>query len=263
MKKVTKMMMVLISLGLWCSVSVADFATGFESSEGFTDGATIVGVDNWTLLFGNDGRSKSVSDTPPGAKVGDMYAKVFGWNGTSGGAERVFSESERIGTGRNDIWEAQASVWMAAGSTAEAGVGLIYFAGQNQWGTDAAVVGFKGGSFAYYHGGGLQTIGSVVANTWYKFDVVMHCNGQGVTDTYDLTISDSQGTVLVDLQDLYWRASGSVDYIGRVKLLSERYGNDSEPTRGNVYYDAITVIPEPMTIGLMFIGLVVGLLRRR
>ncbi len=262
MRNVTKLMVVLISFGLWCSVLVADFTTSFEAGEGFTDGATIIGVDNWTLLTGNSGRSRSISDTPPGAKIGDMYAKVFGWNGTDGGAERVFSESERIGTGRNNVWEARASVWMAAGSTMEAGAGLIYFAGQAQWGADAVVVGFKGSSFAYYHGGTMQTIGSFTANTWYKFDMVMHCNGQGVTDTYDLTISDSQGNVLVDLQDRYWRHSGGVDYIGRVKLLSQRYGNDNEPTRGNVYYDAITVVPEPATL-LFFIGGITGLFRRR
>ena len=132
----------------------ADFSTGFESSEGFTADTTVVGVDGWAVYTGYDARGKAWDEVVPGPKVGSLYARVYGgsFNASStAGFNRSLDATERIGTGRANVWTTTASVWMAAGNN-DAGnnFGGVYFSDADSG--DAVVAGFMGDKLAYFHG---------------------------------------------------------------------------------------------------------------
>ena len=274
--------LIVLSLIL-CFVAIsaqADYFTSFEASEGYVDDTTLNGAQGWSILLGYDrGKTWSAADHgtthDPGpaalAGSGSQYARLYGNYNVAGGRTGLvqnLDETERIGSGKENAWSAEGSSLMSQRYTASSFEGAFTYFGTNGQGW-AAQVGFWGNNFAYYDGATLvQTTATVSNDTWYEFDVVMNCGGTGVTDTYDLIISNAATEAqVISVQDLEWRNEGVVDYISDILILSGR------PTTvwpewynaGATFFDDVSVqeIPEPATMILLLGGALSMVIRRK
>ena len=238
----------VVATAFCVSVSFAGFTTSFESGEGYTDGSTIVPVQNWTNTgSGSDARGIATSTpTPPGPHKGGLFARVMDWNNTTGIFTRQFSENERIGA-TGETYTCVVSVWMAA-HTAHSGGGLLYIQGNgSNLATDtAAVFGFNGSNFVYNSGGYITTTETFTPDTWYRFDATLYGNGSG-SGTWDLTISGGDLSANIVRTGLSYRCdqyNTTVPYIGYVSMYSSKGSGDGTGMNaedGHIYFDAISI----------------------
>ncbi len=259
MKKVSVMM--VVGLVLCSSNLFADFVTGFEASDGYSDGNTIVGIQNWENTgAGTNSRGIATSSpVPPGANEGSLFARVKDWNNTDGTFSSEFSEEERIGS-EGQTYTCYVTVWMSAHTT-HSGMGLFYVQGSGHaLVTDtAAVFGFWNSSFTYNTGGSYVSTGSFTPDVWYKFEAVLYGDGNG-NGTWDLTISEGDLSEPIVRTNLTYRAGhhgGSVPYIGCVSMFSSKgSGNASgmNADDGDIYFDGISVTPEPTIVMILLLG---------
>lgn len=264
--KTIRMFGLVVVMTLMAPLANADYSTGFESSEGFTADSTLDGVGGWAHYSGNAARGKAWDGAVPGPKAGSQYARVYGgtWAGAATGFNRQLDVSERIGSGRANVWTTNASVWMAAASNdSSLNFGGVYFSDAD--GKDAAVAGFKGDKFSYFHGTtSVSSSYTFSANAWYLFEFTIKCNGTGVIDTYDMKVSNTSGTEVFSVIDRQFRANGEVDYIDNIKIFSGRAISNASgwDILGSTYFDQIR-IPEPATLCLLALGGIGMLVRRR
>jgi len=222
---------------------VPGFSTGFNTGEGFTDGATFIGVHGWASSAYVSRSYTQSGDTNPGPAPfeGDLYARI--WNTAE--ATHAFAPFGIMG----ETYEVEASLMMAV-SSANTGQVLAYIHGDNI-AEDAAVFGFGGGTGAFtYYNGGYNNIGSFTANVWYKFDVVVYGNGSG-GGTYDLTISGGDLGSAIKLSGLAYRNTG-IDTISSIGI----YSASTYPTVDGCFDDisvSTYVAPPPPPSGTLII----------
>lgn len=275
----------IVSMLILCCFVVAsaqgDYFTSFEASEGYTDDTTLNGTQGWSVLAGFDrGWTWSAGSHPlhpghdpgpaPLAGSGSQYARLYGNYNTAGNItilKQDLDATERVGSGKENAWAAEGSALMSMRYTLSTYEGAFTYFGDGTAYKWAAQVGFWGNNFAYYDGGTLvQSTATVSIDTWYEFDVAMQCGGTGVTDTYDLTINDAGGTEVFSAQDIEFRNDGLVDYIDVILINSGRAHTVAPPqwyNKGAVFFDDVTLVPEPVTMMLLLGGALGMAIRRR
>ena len=237
MKKIS--LLFLISL-IACSLAYANYSTGFNSSEGFTDGSTIDGIDNWTVDRYYELRGKAAG-SPLTIPEGDQYFELSAYTGGHyyTQASRLLDATERVGSGYTTVaWNAGFSAWMSV--SASDTMGLIYLRGDNNYGrAEAGVFGFNNGSIYYFNGAAATSGPAISTDTWYKFEVNLRAGSQGLADRWDLKVTDASANVIVDVADLYFRDSGAVTDIREISIFNNNNNSGTSPAKLSV--DAITL----------------------
>ena len=274
MRKFIVLMLIL------CFVAVSaqgDYFTSFEATEGYTDDVTLNGTQGWSLYLGGDRGwtwsagshpLHSVHDPGPAAVAGSgsQYARVYGVPEARTILKQDLDATERVGSGKENVWTAKGSSLMYVTHTLSTYTeAYTYFGNIDQgW---AAEVGFYGNNFAYYDGGTrVQSAATISIGTWYKYDVTMNCNGTGVTDTYDLIISNAAtGAEVLSAQNIEFRSNGAVDYISTI-LISNGRADVTLPewyNKSAIFFDDVSLtVPEPATM-ILLLGGVLGMIIRR
>ena len=253
------MFLVILFLSLNARSVFANYVTGFNSGEGFIDGSSIDSVDSWTVDQYYQPRGIA-TNSPLTAPEGDQYFELSTYAGGHAGtqANRLLDTTERVGSGATNVaWNASFSAWMSVSSSTS--MGLMYLRGDNAYGrAEAGVFGFNDGSI-YYINGAVGTTGpAILTDTWYKFEVDLRAGGQGVADRWDLKVTDASANVIVNVTDLYFRDSGAVTDVREFNILSS-YDTGISPAKLSV--DAVTLVPEPIT--LVFLGSGMVFINRR
>ena len=189
-------------------------------------------VGSWTVTENLPNVIQVTDYGTTGAYEGDNYLRIRRTTGGSGGD---YSTAKLVGT-RQTSGTAHLKIMTYVDVTNASTASVKLYDGST------VILGlyFNDGKIKYYDGWGYKDTGlSYIVDAWKELDVDWVIGGHDFNVTYD----GNPGTGVV------WHQTSGID---SVLFAASDYGHD-------VFYDAV---PEPATIGLLAVGML-GLLRRK
>lgn len=237
----------------------ADYITGFESSDhaGYVVGETIHGVDGWFIpgTWDETPTSAAVINSPVASGTQALHFQRI----STGRGARIAREFDAV---VGDSVEVRASLAWGRSGTQEL-VSNFLFVGDDSVisnPANAAVqVGFRyiedGAAkpvyFHYYDGASLERVEVAAPNEGEYYDIVAVVDM--TTGTYDLSIAGSNINVTIEgiaFRDADTSAINNVLIASNVRESWTRVDN-------------LALVPEPATIGLLGVGALLAVGRRR
>ncbi len=189
-------------------------------------------VGSWTVTENLPNVIQVTDYGTTGAYEGDNYLRIRRTTGGSGGD---YSTAKLVGT-RQTSGTAHLKIMTYVDVTNASTASVKLYDGST------VILGlyFNDGKIKYYDGWGYKDTGlSYIVDAWKELDVDWVIGGHD----FDVTYDGNSGTGVV------WHQTSGID---SVLFAASDYGHD-------VFYDAV---PEPATIGLLAVGML-GLLRRK
>lgn len=237
---------VVSSLMLTGAVQAAIYTTGFEASEGYTEG-DVIGQEGWSAPF-NTATGMEVT-TPeagePAVPEGSHYLRIVRGAGDTRAAQQLADEP------LTDPFT--VSVVLAYDDLAATSLPTVYISNAaNSF--NGVIFGFQESDGAvnlvYRNSNTFVSLGEALPNQFYRFDAHV----DPATATYDIVVSNLEGAEINSAQDAFSRGGVSEFSHLAVNVLN---------ASGTLFVDDLTVVPEPAAAAWLGAAAVLGLCRRR
>ena len=252
---------IMIGLTFMTAISVAQADIFSEDFQSYDNGSVLAGQGGWTATGTGDGhtvlvgtpragdRAMRVSDVST-VTAGPLYAQnLFGATNTAQTTITYEFKGDSYSTG------IARSAFQLLGRTAGGGLAAGVVIDMQSADGDLETWNNEDGTFVWNSQGV-----SLATEEWYSFQITFDdLTGAGM-DTYDLLITDSSDTVVLNATDLLFRN----DLVSFEMVRFGQMGGAAALTGTTFFVDNINVIPEPATLGLVStVSIGILFLRRR